>query len=502
MRKKMVCLVMVLMVAVCAAMPKKSYAAFAIDDAAIIMLMLAAAGITFTSQDYVEDVVDGFLGASGGSYDGLLSDLKDSYTLLNGVPVIPVPTRLASSLRSLMGALFDYFTVDAGRQGSVSVEGVGTGGLSSAFPPPSGAVVSALSLVGTKGSCGMVLLDTYKLKYPTDDFNYVAYCTYRYFFRGLDGIYYQQDVDTSMRFNSPSDCSPVTLKVDDPFCKGWSAEKYPNGIYVVVASDGYLNSMSGSDFLQRSSYGKAMAVSLGSGVWFFHPESSASSEYFDSMAFWTLPKLLDPIYEAGYYPDAAVFPSGAVSVPYGLTFPETLTAPDVLDNFEQRLEEGAGDEAMVFPVSGVIDSTLPWQQAQEEYLVNVNDLTVPEEGTLTDVTSYLNKVLTSVKALPAAISAAVIGTGSLNFDGFKGLSLANVFPFCIPFDLKNALLAFNAPPADPVWEISFAGTFMEPAGSIVIDMKQFESLFKIVRFFIYGGFVVSLILLTRRIIKG
>lgn len=79
--------------------------------------------------------------------------------------------------------------------------------------------------------------------------------------------------------------------------------------------------------------------------------------------------------------------------------------------------------------------------------------------------------------------------------------LKMVFPFCIPFDLIDAIKLFNAPPKAPVFEIPI------PMGdvaheTITIDMEQFESLAQIFRIFMTIMFIMSLILITRQIIKG
>ena len=43
---------------------------------------------------------------------------------------------------------------------------------------------------------------------------------------------------------------------------------------------------------------------------------------------------------------------------------------------------------------------------------------------------------------------------------------------------------------------------MESAGSIEIDMSNFEQLAKILRFFEFFGFVAGLIVVTRNLIRG
>ncbi len=95
--------------------------------------------------------------------------------------------------------------------------------------------------------------------------------------------------------------------------------------------------------------------------------------------------------------------------------------------------------------------------------------------------------------------------GSLNFNKFRtgGAALAKVFPFCIPFDFANAIKSMVATPKAPKWHVDFSKTKMAAAGNLLdLDLSKFDYLAKIVRFFVYIGFVVGLILLTRQIIRG
>lgn len=118
------------------------------------------------------------------------------------------------------------------------------------------------------------------------------------------------------------------------------------------------------------------------------------------------------------------------------------------------------------------------------------------------ILSKLGSILSGIKALPGQIAGTVIGTGELDWSALQGVSFKTVFPFCIPFDLADALTSLRASPKEPLWEVDFSGTAFAPAGAVVIDLRTFSRLFAIIRFFVYGGFVVSLIVLTRKLIKG
>lgn len=471
MRKKIMCCLMVLFLCVGTLQPKEAHAVAIADDAVVIVCcLLAAAGITFASSDGVTAAVSDFLADSAGQFDSLLSELASNRVVRSGHDVIMLPVEVGYRVRGLLQALYDYFTVGDDRTGSVTVVGSGAG---------------AYTLVPISSLEGFKAQTWFNFRTFSQGGLWVAYkddgTPFQYF--DLSECYVDSQGKTRILFRRCSDGSlvhdydaGVISSPDD-----WYFELFFHNSSYSLYRDRIRVSYNGStpgspEFFTSCDSILIHCISIDNTV-----------IYSDNSEYYTFPENFE------------LFRSTAtdVTLPYGLTFPEELTYEDVLDRFEERLAAAAGDLAIALPESGVVDNTLTYQEAQEQVLVNVNELGEVTDTT-TETNTWLQKLLVSVKAIPAA----VIGTGSLSFDAFKGLSLTSVFPFCIPFDLKNALMSFNAAPADPVWSIDFAGTFMEPAGSLEIDMTKFESLFKIVRFFIYGGFVVSLILLTRKIIKG
>ncbi|WP_411338356.1 hypothetical protein [Ruminococcus gauvreauii] len=83
--------------------------------------------------------------------------------------------------------------------------------------------------------------------------------------------------------------------------------------------------------------------------------------------------------------------------------------------------------------------------------------------------------------------------------------LKTLFPFCIPFDLVHAFQLLDAEPQAPVFTIPF---HIEFRGKVLadekwtIDFKDYESVVKIFRILETLGFCVALILATRSLIKG
>lgn len=80
--------------------------------------------------------------------------------------------------------------------------------------------------------------------------------------------------------------------------------------------------------------------------------------------------------------------------------------------------------------------------------------------------------------------------------------ITDVFPFCIPFDLIYVVRTFKAEPKIPHFEIPIV---FEPLGLNyiwVIDFARFEPFAKVFRWFALLSYITSLILVTRKLIKG
>lgn len=94
-----------------------------------------------------------------------------------------------------------------------------------------------------------------------------------------------------------------------------------------------------------------------------------------------------------------------------------------------------------------------------------------------------------------------------NFKMPKGI--ANVFPFCLPFDFYNGIRLFAAQPQTPVWKIPIkiemppalgGGYFVNE--TITIDFGKFEKIGRLSRALSTAGFLFFLIQLSTRIVKG
>ena len=103
-----------------------------------------------------------------------------------------------------------------------------------------------------------------------------------------------------------------------------------------------------------------------------------------------------------------------------------------------------------------------------------------------------------------ADAKAAEAEGELDMDLGKlrlGEAILTRFPFCIPFDLVNAIGAFSGLPRTPpkwVIPVNIWGT----ENSITIDFAQFDIWAKIIRWGVLICFNVGLIVVTRKLIKG
>lgn len=468
MRKKMICFTMACLLMISAATPKKAYAIAGVDDVAvaIVLALAAAAGITFATSDGAKDAVKDFLKSSDGKYDSTLERLSASSVTAGGLSCFKIPVATWSGVKLILEGLFSHFKVDENRKGAVSVAGS-----SSLLDLP-------YCILASDPSC----ISFFKLKdlQSTDTvycFAWVlsnssgkpdGYVRYDFISRSPFSFSYFDDYNGKRESISSFSCRTKECVRDLP--SGIPDYFYSRTVLCADTYDGnYRSELFGLslDDVFCTSYGTFR---------------SYDSEFLVARLF-------------GF--------SNVVekSIPYGLTFPQDMSAPDVIDNFEQKVKEGAGDTAIAVPVDGVVDGTLPYDVAQEKYLVNVNEL--GEIGdTVTETNTWLQKILSSVKAIPAAVSSAVVGSGILDFSGFQNIGLSTVFPFCIPFDFVNCIRYFAVSEQVPQWSVDLSGSPLAAFGVFKINFERFTVWAKLLKFFLYSIFVVGLVKLTRHLIKG
>ena len=97
------------------------------------------------------------------------------------------------------------------------------------------------------------------------------------------------------------------------------------------------------------------------------------------------------------------------------------------------------------------------------------------------------------------------GESKPNKPSIPGLSLPEIlfkekFPFCLPWDVYNVFANLVAEPEAPVFEIPMKWEFLDIDYTLTIDFSMFDEIAKISRFFSSIGFVVFLILISRKVI--
>lgn len=91
-------------------------------------------------------------------------------------------------------------------------------------------------------------------------------------------------------------------------------------------------------------------------------------------------------------------------------------------------------------------------------------------------------------------------TGALPALSLPEILFKEKFPFCLPWDLYSLFVVLNAEPKVPKFEIPFVLERFGVNESITIDLSPFEEQVEIVRFFLGAGFVLALILISRKMI--
>lgn len=74
------------------------------------------------------------------------------------------------------------------------------------------------------------------------------------------------------------------------------------------------------------------------------------------------------------------------------------------------------------------------------------------------------------------------------------------FPFCLPWDLYNLFSVLDAEPEAPKFVIPYKNNMLNINQEYVIDFSKFENAAKVIRFFAGAGFVLALILISRKMI--
>lgn len=475
-KKRILCLVLCFSVFVSCAFykPRQAYAFAATATVAGLALTLAAAcGITFLGDsEQISLSIDKFLDDNP-EQEAFINLLSSKY-LVSDASSLLISSSVFSENRDLFLAFFNsiisYFTVDDSGFGSVTIDGRvvfdSTNLIKSFTSNPSNDIFKLTRLDSGIVSVGnntiFLLSDMY---YDTDNVIVLPY-------------YNSSGTLIKNRLTS----FPVGLSLDDVY------------VYVYKNDGRYKWALS---YIGAS----VTNIVVGSSSTLTYPFVIADDIVYTSDL---------SSYSDVKYPDYIDFSGSTVTSDYTYSYPSDFTFDDVITGWSDTFDNASND-VIIYPLApdelvGVNGYDVAYGNEGVAGAVEGVDLPqgavenpdIPVTPDLSGITGLLNKILSFLKSIPATL----IGTKALDFSGFSNISLFDKFPFCIPFDLVNAVNQLNAPPEAPVFKVDFKGTIMESAGSIEIDMSNFEQLAKILRFFEFFGFVAGLIVVTRNLIRG
>lgn len=451
---------------------KKAYAFVGVDDAVVAAALAAAAGITFVATDpTVQQALSDFSSKYG--YDDFLNSVASAaYKNVDGEFIYPIAAVYAGTVKSFVSDLYTHF---CGVGGSFSVPVTVNTSSSDSY-------VSVANLPSPSAS-----ISDYN---ALADFSFVN--DYIKFYN-LDGTY--KTLSNFHYIFSTTDTTAISYYEIDS-----------NGTKTTRALMGYSNTQGYTyKFCPQSNYNSSVGYWLGcivipllngsykNNYWSFSNQGYKYMDFYNSSA---------GTKTTYYCTDSPPSSTTTENVDGENTTPTTQTETDVANNLSEKV--AAGNCAINAGKDNAIDSTQTYTQAQDT-VITTTDTDTPVTDTnagITSIVGLLQSILAKVTAIPTAIANTVVGTGTLSFSAFSGITLADRFPFCIPFDFVKCIKQLVATPKAPVFSVDFSGTALAPAGVISLDFSHFEGIAKVVRWVEFFGFVLGLILITRNLVKG
>lgn len=114
--------------------------------------------------------------------------------------------------------------------------------------------------------------------------------------------------------------------------------------------------------------------------------------------------------------------------------------------------------------------------------------------------AQIRDLLEQIKAGQGGTTKTELQESDLNVPETHNLTWK--FPFCVPFDLIALVGALNATPQDPKWQIPFHIESLSIDESIELDLTKFEPVTNVLRVVTTIAFLLGLIMVTRKMIKG
>ncbi len=160
---------------------------------------------------------------------------------------------------------------------------------------------------------------------------------------------------------------------------------------------------------------------------------------------------------------------------WGKATTDSLTGPIILTETRVNQDTGVEEQVITDVTDTVFDDVYEETQTQIGLLSSIL-------GAITDLKDFIKSIF-----IPEEFN-------SLDFSPLQNIGLSNKFPFSLPWDLKNSVVALTSNPEAPVFDVPIVSEV------ITLDFSEFESWASIVRVFTTLIFVLSLIILTRRLI--
>lgn len=192
-------------------------------------------------------------------------------------------------------------------------------------------------------------------------------------------------------------------------------------------------------------------------------------------------------------------------VPTVITLPQTgELAAQLMDELSDAMDRIDELEAALKNAGFAID----W--GADVVVPTVAPTDVPVEGEDTETKTTLAAILAKVEAIPATIEAMLNnklepGDTDEDVENMKlPTSIADKFPFCIPFDVIYLVKAMNASSEVPRFELPFKIHYqnINYEHTFVVDMTEWDTAVKILRTMLDLLFIAGLISTTRELIRG
>lgn len=157
----------------------------------------------------------------------------------------------------------------------------------------------------------------------------------------------------------------------------------------------------------------------------------------------------------------------------------------------------------------------PYKIIDRMHDLNVENPTGTGEYELTVDVEEPTKNLNPANVLPAAFAGDISTPATPpNYNEMPNTDrpslkakFISVFPFCLPWDLKQAFELLLAEPEAPYFSVDFLAPVREKIGitgstTITLDMDEYPMVGEIIRWTVLISFSIGLILVTRKIIKS